>query len=223
MEVHLTTQRFELGSHTREVLDRLVEHVQRRLRHFPPELVQLELRLQRAARREEYTGSARLRLPGRVLTARRNRSATPEGWLRAVFDDLEDQLSRYKAALRREHLHERRRASLPREVVEAYQRALLEERELLDRALAGDRSAFDRLAEEDLRAVRRTVERELLRLGREVTPEAVQQAVAEALAVGFRNLARKPARWTVGGWLSWVAKRVLRMEPVAAASRLPRS
>jgi hypothetical protein len=100
--------------------------------------------------------------------------------------------------------------------VAAYEQALLEERELLDRALAGDRQAFDRLAEEDLPALHRAVERELLRLGRPVTPEAVQQGVAEALAVAFRNLSRKPARWTVGGWL---AKRVLRMEPVAAATR----
>jgi ribosome-associated translation inhibitor RaiA len=219
MEVHLTTQRCELGAHAREVLDRSVARLQRRLRHFPPDLVHLEVRLQRAARKEEYTGSARLHLPGRVLYARRNRSATAEGWLRAVFDDLEEQLSRYKAKLRREHAHERRRTSLPAEAVAAYEQALLEARELLDRALAGDRQAFDRLAEEDLPALHRAVERELLRLGRPVTPEAVQQGVAEALAVAFRNLSRKPARWTVGGWLAWVAKRVLRMEPVAAATR----
>lgn len=221
MEVHVTTQRCELGGHTREVLDRSVARLQRRLRHFRPDLVHLEIRMERAARKEEYTGSARLYLPGRVLYARRNRSATPEGWLRAAFDDLEEQLSRYKAKLRREHAHERRRASLPPEAVEAYERALLEERELLDRALAGDREAFDRLAEEDLPALYRTVERELLRLGRTVTPEAVQEAVADTLSVGFRNLSRKPARWTVGGWLAWVAKRVLRMEPVTArAGRL---
>jgi ribosome-associated translation inhibitor RaiA len=216
MEVHLTTKRFELGGHAREVLDRAVARLERRLGHFRPDLVHLQITVERAARKEEYTGSARLHLPGRVLYARRNRSATAEGWLRAAFDDLEQQLSRYKAKLRREHAHERRRASLPPEAVEAYEHALLEERELLDRALAGDREAFDRLADEDLPALRRAVERELLRLGRPVTPEAVQQAVAEALSVGFRNLARKPARWTVGGWLAWVARRTLRMEPVAA-------
>jgi ribosome-associated translation inhibitor RaiA len=219
MEVHLTTRRFELGGHAREVLDRCVARLQRRLRHFRPDLVHLQVKLERAARKEEYTGSARLYLPGRVLYARRNRSTTPEGWLRAAFDDLEQQLSRYKAQLRREHAHERRRASLAPEVVEAYERALMEERELLDRALAGDREAFERLADEDLPALRRAVERELLRLGRPVTPEAVQQAVAEAMSAAFRNLSRKPARWSVGGWLAWVAKRTLRMEPVAAATR----
>jgi len=219
MEVHLTTQRFELGGHAREVLDRSVARLQRRLRHFRPDLVQLHVKVERAARKEEYTGSARVYLPGRVLSARRNRSATPEGWLRAAFDDLEEQLSRYKARLRREHAHERRRASLPREAVEAYERALREERELLDRALVGDREAFDGLAEEGLAGLRRAVERELLRLGRPLTAEAVQQAVAEALSVGFRNLAHKPARWTVGGWLAWVAKRTLRMEPVGAVRR----
>lgn len=219
MEVHVTTQRCELGGNAREVLDRSVARLQRRLRHFRPDLVHLEIRVERAARKEEYTGSARLFLPGRVLYARRNRSATPEGWLRAVFDDLEEQLSRYKAKLRREHAHERRRASLPPEAVEAYERTLLEERELLDRALAGDREAFDRLAEEDLPALHRTLERELIRLGRTVTPEAVQEAVADTLSVAFRNLSRKPARWTLGGWLVWVAKRVLRMEPVTARGR----
>ena len=216
MAVHVTTRRFERGEDAREVLDRSLARLQRRLRHFRPDLVHLQVQVERAARKEEYTGSARLYLPGRVLYARRNRSATPEGWIRAAFDDLEQQLSRYKAQLRREHAHERRRASLPEEAVEAYQRTLLEERELLDRALAGDREAFDRLADEDLPALRRAVERELLRLGRPVTPEAVQQAAADALAGGFRNLARKPARWTVGGWLAWVAKRTLRMDPVAA-------
>lgn len=216
MEVHVSTQRFELGAHAREVLDRSVARLQRRLRHFRTDLTRLELRVQRAARKEEYTGSARLFLPGTVLYARGSRSTTPEGWLRGAFENLEEQLSRYKAKLRREHAHERRRASLPPEAMEAYEQAQLEERELLDRALAGDRDAFDRLADEDLPALYRVVERELLRLGRAVTPEAVQQAVADAMAVGFRNLSRKPARWTVGGWLGWVARRVLRMEPVTA-------
>jgi len=101
--------------------------------------------------------------------------------------------------------------------VRAHERALLEERELLDRALAGDREAFDRLVEEELPGLRRAIERALLDVGTEPTPERVEHVLADVLAIAFRELARKPARWSLGGWLAWIARREMERESAGVA------
>ncbi|MCS7172545.1 MAG: hypothetical protein N0A24_03925 [Armatimonadetes bacterium] len=209
MELHLATKRCTLTSGAEKVLKRHLERIERRLRHFPPDLLHLELTVERAARKEEYTGSVRLRIGTHVLPARRNRSETLEGLLQAAFEDLEEQVGRFKARLRRDYAHERKRASLPEEALRAHERALLEERALLDWALAGDQEAFHALVEEELPVLRRVLERELRTAGREVTEEVLEHFLADVLTVAFRELPHKPARWTTVGWLAWIARRVV--------------
>ena len=48
--------------------------------------------------------------------------------------------------------------------------------------------------------------------GREASPEAIEHLMADALTIAFRDLARKPARWSLSGWLAWIARRELRRE-----------
>lgn len=217
MDLHLTTKRCELTPSARKVLGRHLEHLRRRLRHYDPDLLQLELVVERHARKQEYRGSIRLSLGNHVLPAKRNRAETLEGLLKAAFEDLEEQLDRFQARVRREYARERKRTSLPPEVVRAHERALLEERELLDRAMAGDRAAFDRLVEEELPGLRRTIERALLDVGAEPTSERVEHTLADVLTVAFRELSRKPARWSLGGWLAWIARREVRRESSGVA------
>jgi ribosome-associated translation inhibitor RaiA len=217
MELHLTTKRCELTPSAQKVLERHLEQLRRRLRYYDPDLLHLELAVERHARKKEYRGSIRLSLGNHVLPAKRNRAETLEGLLKAAFEDLEEQLDRFRARVRREYAHERKRASLPQEVVRAHERALLEERELLDRALAGDREAFDRLIEEELPGLRRAIERALLDVGAEPTPEQVEHILADVLAIAFRELPRKPARWSLGGWLAWIARREMERESAGVA------
>lgn len=215
MKFHLLTKRCELTPSAQRILERHLERLERRLRYYEPDLVHLELAVERHARRNEYTGSIRLRLGSRVLPAKRNRAETLEGLLNAAFEDLEEQLDRFQARVRREYVHERKRASLPPEVVRAHERELLEERELLDRALAGDREAFDRLVARELPGLRRVIERELVGSG--AGSERVEHVLADTLAIAFRELVRKPARWTMAGWLAWIARREIERERAGVA------
>ena len=207
MRVRLTTRRFELGPEDRMALERAVSHLERQLGHVAPDAAEIELDLERHPRRDEYTGSVRLHLFGRALPAKRNAAPTARALLKRAFDDLEEQLARFKARLRREYAHERKRASHSPEAVRFQEQVLLAERVLLDRALAGDRAAFDTLVQAELRGLDAVVRQALARAGREPTDEAVQHVIGDVLAVAFRELARKPARWSLGGWLALIARR----------------
>ena len=210
MQLHLTAKRLDITPDVEEVLTRHLNRLRPRLRHFAPDLVHLDVALRRHPRKQEYSGSIRLSVTGTLLPSRLNRADTLEGLIKAAFDDLEEQLNRYKARLRRDHAHERRRASLPRETIEGWMRALLEERELLDRAVAGDRDAFDRLIEEDLPSVRRGILEALIERGEDLRPEMVEQVLADVLTVAARHVTSKPPRWSMNGWLTWLARKEIR-------------
>lgn len=210
MQLHLTAKRLDITPEVDEVLTRHLNRLRPRLRHFAPDLVHLDLALRRHPRKQEYSGSIRLSVAGRLLPSRLNRADTLDGLINAAFDDLEEQLSRHKARLRRDHAHERRRASLPQETIEGWERVLLEERELLDRAVAGDREAFDRLVDEDLPSVRRGIVEVLIERGQAAGPDAVEQILADVLSVAARQITRKPPRWSMNGWLTWLARKEIR-------------
>jgi hypothetical protein len=194
------------------MLDRHVAQLEQRLPHVDPDLVHLTLVVEPQARRDEYKGSARLVIFNRALPAKRNRAPTIGVLIKRSFEDLEDQVDRFKQRLRGEYANERTRASLSPEAAAARERELLEERELLDRALAGDSAAFNTLADSELPAVSQVIARALLDQGQEVGPEAIEHVLGDVLATAHANLARKPARWTLGGWLAWTARRVVKEE-----------
>lgn len=221
LRYHLTTQRHEWTPADERALQRHLQRLEPQLRHFRPELVHLDIRLVHQPRADEFVGSFRLSLPGTVLVARRNRAPTVAALLHQAFADLEERLARYKARLRREYAHGRKRAALEPEQVRFLERELLERRELLDRALAGDRAAFDALVEHELPGLRRRVERLLVAAGREATEEAVEHVVADVLAKAMAELAHKPARWTLGGWLGWLAQRVVEREASGLTAAQP--
>ncbi len=221
LRYHLTTQRHTWTDADERALQRRLQRLEPQLRHFRPDLVALDIRIVHQPRADEYVGSFRLSLPGTVLVARRNRAASVAMLLHQAFADLEERLARYKARLRREYAHERKRAALEPEQVRFLERELLDQRELLDRALAGDRAAFDTLVEHELPGLRRRVERLLTAAGRDASEEAVEHVVADVLAKGMAQLARKPARWSLGGWLGWLAQRVVRHEVSGLAAAQP--
>jgi ribosome-associated translation inhibitor RaiA len=212
LNYHLTTERCELGAADRGELEKHLRRLEAQLRHIDPDLVELDLKIERHARRDEYRGSVRLFVISQVLAAKRNAAPTVRAFLKQAFDDIEEQLRRFKAKLRREYAHGRKRASLSPAAVRFRERELLEERELLDRALAGDRQAFEQLVEAELPGLDRVISRTLAAAGRQPTPEEVQHILAEVLTLAFRELARKPARWSLGGWLAWLARREIARE-----------
>ncbi|HWV58654.1 MAG TPA: HPF/RaiA family ribosome-associated protein [Longimicrobiales bacterium] len=112
MNVHVTAKNLTLSPAATRMLERRISKLRKRLSAFEPDLVQLDVAVERHARRPEFTGSLRLFVVNRTLTAARNSADTPMGLIQAAFEDLEEQLDRFKAELRRESAR-RRVASEP--------------------------------------------------------------------------------------------------------------
>lgn len=212
VKVHVTTKRCELTPADHQELERHLARLDRRLRYIDPDLAHLAIEIERRVRKLEYGGSFRLSLFNRPLPAKRNAAPTIEALLKQAFDDLEEQLERFKSRLRRAYSHERKRLSLPPEAVRYRERELVEERELLDRALAGDRDAFTVLVNAELPGLSAVIGKILVEQGQEPSPEAIEHVMADVVAIAFRELVHKPARWSLGGWLAWLARREIRRE-----------
>jgi hypothetical protein len=102
IKYHLTTRRCQLNALDERALERELERLSHRLVHFSPDLVHLFFNVEKHPRRPEYAGSFRLVVLNRSLPARRNRAPTISALIRRAFDDIEEQLDRFKAKLRHE-------------------------------------------------------------------------------------------------------------------------
>jgi ribosomal subunit interface protein len=107
LKYQVTTRNCELTESAQGVIEHGIKRLERHLKHFDPDLTHLDLVIERHARREEYTGSVRLNVISQALPAGRNTGPTMEALLRSAFEDIEEQLSRYKSKLRREHTYDR--------------------------------------------------------------------------------------------------------------------
>jgi ribosome-associated translation inhibitor RaiA len=112
MKRHTTTKGFALTPANEAQLERRAARLERRLRRFDPDLVHLQVVMEKHPRREEYTGSVRLVVLEQVLAASRNKAASVRTLLTQVFRDIESQLDRMKAALRGEPARGRAGAAL---------------------------------------------------------------------------------------------------------------
>jgi len=107
MKVHVTAKNLTLSPADTRKLERRISKLRKRLDTFEPDLVQLDLAVERHPRRPEFTGSLRLFVVNRTLTARRNAADSPGKLIQAAFEDVEEQLDRFKAELRREPARKR--------------------------------------------------------------------------------------------------------------------
>lgn len=109
MRLHVRTKGFDLSPADEKVLLHRIERLERKLERFEPDLVHLAVDLERHENRGgEFTGNVRLVVMNRVMPAKRNVGTTASALVREAFDDLEEEVERFKAKLRREP--ERRRA-----------------------------------------------------------------------------------------------------------------
>jgi ribosome-associated translation inhibitor RaiA len=102
MKRHMTTKGFALTPAEAARLERRIARLEKRLRRFDPDLVHLQVVIEKHPRRVEYTGSVRLVVLEQVLAASRNTAASVRTLLTEVFGDIESQLDRLKAELRGE-------------------------------------------------------------------------------------------------------------------------
>ncbi|HSL72395.1 MAG TPA: hypothetical protein VK864_19260, partial [Longimicrobiales bacterium] len=141
---------------------------------------------------------------------RRNTAARIRTLLVSAFDDLEAELGRFVARLRGNERWQRKRGSRSAAAFRDASDQLRDERALIDRALAGDRTAFEVLADNRLAGVRREIQNTLAAQGHQPTDDELDRTLATTLTRAFRDLKRKPERWSIHGWLSWVARRELK-------------
>ncbi len=103
MKRQLTLNDFGLRPADEKVLERRLARLEKRLGSFDPDLVTVEIVMERLSRTREFVGQFRLVVAGRVFTASRNSARTPRGLMTEAFSDLEEQLERWLADLRREN------------------------------------------------------------------------------------------------------------------------
>jgi hypothetical protein len=210
VRLDVTAKGLELTTAQEKLLRRHVDRLETRLAQFDPDLVDLELTLEKQARREEYACHARLVVMNRALPSRRGVARTLAMLLGKVFEDLEEEAAKLLSEIRGDAAWRRKRhGSRDAAKIADDARRLTEERALLDQALAGERASFDRLAEAQLAGVRSVIFDVLSAGGHRPTDDALDQALSLTLSRAFERLAQKPEPWSLHGWLAWTARREL--------------
>jgi ribosomal subunit interface protein len=102
MERNIDFKDFEPPKNIRTLIDRLTSKLERNVSTLSPELVHLRLMVVRNSARSLYTTSITLVLPGKTLAAKEEQRDVRAG-IRAAFVEIERQLEKQKANLRREH------------------------------------------------------------------------------------------------------------------------
>ncbi|HYR44520.1 MAG TPA: sigma-70 family RNA polymerase sigma factor [Terriglobia bacterium] len=102
MQRNIEFKDFEPDRRIKTLLDRLISKLERNATTFSPELAHLRLFVDKNSAHKLYQVSMTLDLPGKVLAAK-NEEYDLKASLRAAFDEIERQLKKYKASLRREH------------------------------------------------------------------------------------------------------------------------
>jgi hypothetical protein len=210
MNVKVTPRGFDLADGDRELLRRHVAHLEERLQHIEPDLINLDVVIEKQPRREEYASHVRLVVMNQPLTVSRNRAPLVRTLIRQVFDAIEKDVAQRLSALRGRAAAQRKRGMRNVASAQRARHGLEEERALLDRALAGEKATFDQLAESRLAGVRKVVYEILSEGGRQPTDAALDEALALTLSRAFEDLHRKPEHWSLHGWLSWTARRELK-------------
>src|SRR5262245_6596188 len=102
MERNVEFKGFEPPEWIRPLIDRLISRLERSSRRFPPELVHSRIMVEEHEARTRYSLSLTLDVPGKTLAAREEQHDMQAG-IRAAFADIERQLEKHKANLRRDH------------------------------------------------------------------------------------------------------------------------
>jgi len=96
MHTHVKTTDCTLSAIEAQALERRLARIERMVPRLDPDLMHLQLVVERHPRRTEYRCSLRLTLKDTVLSATRQRSPAVRALLNEAFDRLEAQLNRMR-------------------------------------------------------------------------------------------------------------------------------
>ena len=102
MQRNVEFKDFEPSKHFTSLIDRLTAKLEKNIGTFSPDAVHLRLMVEHNSARKLYTFSLTLDVPGKTLAAKEERHDIQAG-IRSVFEEIDRQLKKYKANLRREH------------------------------------------------------------------------------------------------------------------------
>jgi len=206
MKGHVTYKNISPASHERieQLIDRMTEkHLERHLSHMQPDMVQLFAIVEKNRHHHDlYRVALRLHVPRTVLVARED-GHDLEVILREAFEELERQVERYLARLRRDDAWRRkeRRAELRR-----LKAGLAEEGAP---AVAG----FTDLVQSELGMLEQFVRRELTYLQAlgDLPPDypTVEDIVDETLLRALRRRDQRDSEQPVALWLRQIATEVI--------------
>jgi hypothetical protein len=200
---------FELGAADEALLGRHIEQLDKRLERFDPAVIDLQIELQKQARRREFTSRARLVVMNRTLAVRRNTAPSVTTLIGRLFEDLGEKAAEYISRLNAPAARPRKSGVRSPAARRHDADRLIAERALLDEAMAGDRPSFDKVAETRLAGVRKVIFDALTQHGRQPSDDDLDQALAQTLMYAFEHLREKPERWSLHGWLAWTARKQL--------------
>jgi hypothetical protein len=212
MRMHIRTHGCELTAKDDACLQLQVARLEKKLLRFQPDLVDLEVVIDKQARRREFVSHVRVVIMEQPLVARRNRAASVCTLLRRAFDDLDGQLGQLNSGLRGEEAWQRNRGARSAKGTRDSQRELAMLRAELDALLAGKQSDFGKFAESRLKGVRTTIFEVMTRGQEPPTDEQLDRALVRTMDVAERDILAKPDGWSLEGWLAWVATRELGRE-----------
>lgn len=102
MQRNIEFKGFEPHESVRKLIGRLTSKLEKNASTFSPELIHLRLMVEQNSVRSLYNISITLDFSGKALAARKEQHDMQAG-IRAAFAEIERQLEKYKANLRREH------------------------------------------------------------------------------------------------------------------------
>jgi ribosomal subunit interface protein len=192
----LEFKNFSPSHRLRELVEELIERLDRHAPHSPDDTILLRLFVDENAPRKLYHVSLTCDVPGRMLAAQEERHDAEEA-VRKVFVEIERQLEKHKETLSHSYLYKRpaRREELRRQKAEAFP---TEERE---------RELFSTLAERHLKNLYNFVRREIayhlatgdLPPGKISTEDVVDATLLQAYSEFVKDRPRREIRsWLIG-------------------------
>jgi len=212
MRLHIRTHGCELTARDEACLQQQVARLEKKLLRLQPDLVDLEVAIDKQARRKEFVSHVRMVIMEQALVAGRNKAPSICALLKHAFGDLEEQLDRLNSGLRGEKAWERKRGARSAKGTAASQREMEMLRARLDALVAGKRSDLEAFVESRLKGVRSTIFDIMAKDDLHPTDEQLDNALIRTMDVAERDILSKPDGWSLEGWLSWVATRELPRE-----------
>jgi ribosomal subunit interface protein len=214
MKHDIEFKHFEPRERVRKLVEELTARLKKQIQDFPKDIVFLRVLIEENPTRKLYHVSITLELPGTTLAAKEERH-DPIETIRDAFNEIERQIERHKARLRRDYLWKRRarREQLRREKRGKTVPPEESERELFITAI-----------QPHLKKLYNFVRREIgyheangdLIPG-EVTPD---EAIDETIVRAYEQLATRPPKMELDRWLMKLAMQYLHSE--AWRSRIER-